>query len=516
MQELSINPYPSTRWSNIRVKFEIADTDAAEDATPTATSEAAISNLAQTHNRKDEASKKIAALEKDYFLLDGSFELPDETDNGEIGWWSGEISDENGELAVPQVLEFNFTKNHSSIGFTIVFDNKANEYATDFTIQIYDSIGNLLNEDVVIGNTSSVYISEMPVENYRKAKIIFTKTSKPFRRVRVCEVVFGIVEYFDKDNTTNMNLLYEVSLNAETFSAHELDITIDNIDKKYNMINPKGVYKFLQQGQKLDVEMGVGPEEHSVEKVNMGKFYYSYSQAEDDSITARITGHDLSYTLVRTRCRIGETGTWTVNDAVAAVIADSGLNITTIIPGSIGNRIVNKCIPYNLSHREAIRMIAQAAMCTCYFNRDDELVFEELDVAETAVDILDNDNMSVPAKISDLGRINRVELIVRDDYAETENIYTASNKEAGESERVRTFENPLAYNGQTVANWLLSIEQMRIKYELQERGNPAREIADTVKIYDAFGENRNAIITREEYMYDGTLSTNTEARGKSL
>lgn len=59
MQELSINPYTSTRWSNIRVKFEIADTDAAEDATPTATSEAAISNLAQTHNRKDEASKRL-------------------------------------------------------------------------------------------------------------------------------------------------------------------------------------------------------------------------------------------------------------------------------------------------------------------------------------------------------------------------------------------------------------------------------------------------------------------------
>jgi len=66
-------------------------------------------------------------------------------DNGEIGWWSGEISDENGELAVPQVLEFNFTKNHSSIGFTIVFDNKGKlNMLLDFTIQIYDSIGNLL------------------------------------------------------------------------------------------------------------------------------------------------------------------------------------------------------------------------------------------------------------------------------------------------------------------------------------------------------------------------------------
>lgn len=515
MQEISVNPYTSERWSDIRVKFELVDTDAAEDATPAATSEATISNLAQVHNRNDKMTKKMATLEKDYFLLDGSFELPDESDNGEIGWWSGEISDENRILITPQVLEFNFTKDHSSVGFTIFFDNKANEYASDFTIKVYDSMGILMDEDIVTDNNSNVYVSDMPVDRYRKVVITFTKTSKPYRRIRVCEVLFGIVEIFDKDNTTKMNLLYEVSLNAESFSSHELDITIDNSDKKYNMINPDGIYKYLQQGQELSAEMGVG-EERSVEKVNMGKFFYSYSQAEDDSITARITAHDLSFTLVSSRCRLGETGTWTVSEAVTAVIADSGLNITAIIPSNIGNRIINKCIPYNLSHREAFRMIAQAAMCTCYFNRDDELVFAELSVSETAVDILDNDNMSVPAKVKDTGRINRIELIVNDQYAETETIYTASNIETGENERVKTFENPLAHDGQNVVNWLLAIEQMRIKYELQERGNPAREIADIVKIYDAYNENRNAIITREEYMYDGTLTANTEARGNAL
>ena len=36
-------------------------------------------------------------------------------------------------------------------------------------------------------------------------------------------------------------------------------VTIENIDRKYNMINPQGIYKFLQQGQGLNVEIGVGP-----------------------------------------------------------------------------------------------------------------------------------------------------------------------------------------------------------------------------------------------------------------
>lgn len=513
MQEMINNPYISPRFSDIKVEFEVVDTNAAEDAIATVTSEAEISRLIQTHNRVNEMNKKLATLEPGYFLLDGSFIMPDTIINDEVGWWSNEISDENGILLTPQVLEFNFIEEHSSIGFTIIFDEKANEYSEEFIIQVFDDTNTLLNEDIVTENKSSKYISDMPVDGYRKVKITFSKTSKPHRRIRVCEVIFGIIETFNRDNTSELNLLYEVSLNTEVFSSHELSVVVDNKDRKYNMINPRGIYKYLQEGQVMKAELGVGSTQDSVEKVNMGKFYYSYSEAEDNAITARITAHDLSYTLVNTRCRIGTTGTWTVTEAVNAVLTDSGLDITASISSNIGSKIINKCIPYNLSHRETLRMIAQAAMSTCYFNRDDVLIFEEINVSEIEVDILDNDNMVVPAKIIDLGRINRVELIVKDEYAETENIYVATNKTNGEKERVKSFENPLVYEGQNVADWLLAICKMRTKYELQERGNPAREIADTTKIYDAYNENRNAVITREEYIYNGTLRVNTEARG---
>lgn len=497
------------------MKFELIDIDAAEDVTVTATSEAAISNLDQMHNSNIEITSKIATLEQNYFLLDSSFELPVETDNGELGWWSNEVSDENGNLEIPQVLEFNFTEDHSSMGFTIVFDDKANEYAADFTIQVYNSTDILLDEDIKTGNALNTYISEMPVDGYRKIIITFTKTSKPNRRVRVCEVAFGIIQTFDKSNTTAMNLLYEVSLNAETLPYNELNITIDNSNKKYNMINPNGIYKYLQQGQELDVKLGIGPTEEEVELINMGRFYYITSSAEDDSLTTKITANDLFYTLGNSICKTGVTGTWTVTEAVYAVINDSGLSITTSIPTTIGSRTINKCIPKNATHREALRLIAQASMSTCYFDRNDILVFVEI-AESTVVDTLDNVNMYKPPKVVDLGRMNKIELTVKDEYAGTESTYTATNKEIGESDKVKTYNNPLAYDGQSVANWLLSMAQKRIKYQLQERGNPAREIGDTVKIYDAYNENRNAIMTKEEFIYDGTLRANTEAIGSTI
>ena len=156
--------------------------------------------------------KKLATLEQNYFLLDGSFELPDETDNGEVGWWSGEISDSNG--AINQVLEFNFTEPQSSIGFTIAFDEKANQYATDFKIEVFDPSDSLVSEDIVVGNTLNRYISEMPVDGYKRVKITFTKTSQPFRRIRVSEVVWHSSRIYD-EILTDLNYFTRFLLSME-------------------------------------------------------------------------------------------------------------------------------------------------------------------------------------------------------------------------------------------------------------------------------------------------------------
>ncbi len=570
------NPYTDERWSNIRVVFELVDVDAAEDATPTVTSQAEISKLEQTHNRVVEIEKKLATLEQNYFLLDGSFELLDETDNGEVGWWSNEISDSNG--AINQVLEFNFTEPQSSIGFTVVFDEKANQYASDFKIEVFDPSDSPVSEDNVVGNTFSRYISEMPVDGYKRARITFTKTSLPFRRIRVSEVVFGIIQNFDDANTTDLRLLYETSPNMENLPANELTVTIENTDRKYNMINPKGIYKYLQEGQGLNAEIAINGE-----YVNMGRFYYTNSTAEDSSMTAQIVAHNQFYALDRGLYRKGINNVGTVLGIVTDIIEDSGVDLNIEIPPTIANSVIGRNIPI-VSHREALRMVAQASMSSCYIDRLGSLKFEEL-AESTPTDTLNNSNLYTPAKVEVKEYINTIETTAYNAYVDTwdgkteiyqgsvvvngtkdvwittngaqitdvaitngtlnsaehymyasklnitatgdadvemtgyhielrETIYRAQNLN-GNPESIKQVENPLIRkeNAQAFADWCLSVAQKRLTYKLQERGNPAREIADTVKIYDAYNENRNAIITKQEYQYDGTLKANTEAWG---
>lgn len=508
MQPLIQNPYSPERWSNIRVKFQLIDVDAAENASASATSGATISKLVQTHNRVDSMDKKIASGEHNYFVLDGSYTLPKEDDNGEVGWWSGEISGAGGVFAIPQILEFNFSSDQSSVGFMIVFDDKANQYAADFKIQVYDSASVLIGEDIVTGNNRASYVSNMPVDGYRKVKITFLKTSIPFRRVRVAEVVFGIIQTFDETNTTELKLLYEISPWMENLPSRELTLTVENLDRRYNMINPQGIYKYLQEGQGMDTQIGIGETQSTIELVNMGRAYYTSSAAEDSSMTAKLLAHDWFY-FMDGKCRIGTTGTWTVSEAVAAVIADSSLPIIVNIPSEIGSRVIGKCIPSDATHKEAIRLIAQAAMAVCFFNRENELEFVEFALGPV-VDTLNNDNLYEPANVSVSDRINKVEITARNEYAETEVIYTATNKEPGEVDKVKSIDNPLVTSSD-VAEWILAVLQKRIIYSLTERGNPAREIGDTVKIYDAYGENRNALITREECSFNGTLRANSAA-----
>lgn len=572
----SYDPYPDERWSTARVTFELVDIDAAEDATPTVTSEAEISKLAQTHNRVVEMEKKLATLEQNYFLLDGSFELPDENDNGEVGWWSGEISDSNGQIN--QVLAFSFTEPQSSIGFTVVFDEKANQYATDFKIEIFDPSDSLVGEDNVVGNALSRYVSEMPVDGYKRVKITFTKTSLPFRRIRVSEVVFGIIQDFTDENTTDLKLLYEISPSMENLPANELIVTIENTDRKYNMINPKGIYKYLQEGQGLNTEIAINGE-----YVNMGRFYYTNSTAEDSSMTAQIVAHNQFYALDRGLYRKGVNNVGTVLGIVTDIIDDSGIQLNINIPTVIANRVIGRNIPI-VSHREALRMVAQASMSSCYIDRLGNLKFEEL-AESTPTDTLDNDNLYTPAKVEVKEYINTIETTAYNAHVDTwdgkteiyqgsvvingtkdvwittngaqvtdvtvtngtlnnaehymyasklnvtavgdadieltgyqielrETIYRAQNLN-GNSEAIKQVENPLIRkeNAQAFADWCLSVAQKRLTYKLQERGNPAREIGDTVKIHDAYNENRNAIITKEEFTFDGTLRANTEARG---
>lgn len=493
-------PYADTRKISVQTIYELIDVTAADDATVTATSEASISRLNQTADKIQLMTKRIATCEPNQWRLDGRFQPPD-TENFEIGWWSNAMSGSNKAFAAPQVLTFAFSQNENSNGFTVIFDDKTGDCASDFTISTYNSDNVLLTSATVTGNSDAIKYVPLPTTGYRKVVATFTKTSLPYRRLRVAEFVFGQIQTFDGDDISGIETTFEISPTMESLPSKALTLTINNIDKRYNVLNPVGIYRFLQKGQGILVQLGINDE-----YVNLGRFYFRESKANDDALTVSIYANDMFITLDKTTCTIGQSGTWTVLQAVTAVIADSGQSIVFDIPTSIGARTVQKCIPSNTTHREAIRLIAQAGRCICFFDRYNTLMFREFDLS-SYVDELNDDRIAKRPTITDTGSINTVVVTARDEYNdEAEDVvYTSTDKESDETENALEITNDLVAS-QDTADWLLQMAKFRIEYDITEQGNPARELCDSVKVYDIYGENKNTLTVKETFRFDGGLS----------
>lgn len=473
------NPYADERKINSEAYFELIDVDAHQHATVIGSTQAAISEINQTFDKVLFMTKKIATLEPNEWQLNSTYKLVSNSgDNAEIGYWSEAISDAQGNIDITLAFDFDTPQNSKAI--TVIFDDATNNYATDFTIQI--SGEGVFTPVIVTDNTQ--YMCEVVVNalSYTKLELNFTKTNKPHRRIRVSEVVFGSLKKFTSNDISMVSIQTQATLDSSALPSGQIRLTIDNSDRAYNIINPNGVYRYLQEGQGISSYITINGE-----KLPLGYFYFQTSESDDNSMNVTITGYDKMYTFNDVIINIGGTGLWTVAEAVVAVLAEAGYSVKLNMPDEISARIIGKQFPENVSVREALRLIAQAARCACFFDCMGRLQFIEFN-ADEEVDYLNNDNMAQYPKITDTGLINSVVVT-----GAGKQIYTASNIAAGEDERVLNIENPLVIS-RDVAAWLLDIAKYRIEYSISDRGNPARGLFDVVKISDIYGENRNGVL----------------------
>ena len=169
-------------------------------------------------------------------------------------------------------------------------------------------------------------------------------------------------------------------------------------------------------------------------------------------------------------------------------------------------------MPPETTHREALRLIAQAAMTIMYIDRLDRLTAKDINFAQS-VDELTARNMTSWGNAKDTGLINKVTVEAADEYSEgAPIIYTASNQQAGEPLQLLEINNPLA-NSQAVAEWILALAGKRNQYTITSQGNPARDLADCVSIESVYGTHDKAAVIKQEINLSGSLLDSITAYG---
>lgn len=532
--------YAPSRKTIATVQFDILDNTAYDDNTCTVTSEAEISRLSQMDNKVRRMSSRYATFEKDYWRLDGTFCLPPKkseavSDGLELGWWSNTLSDANGAFTPTQVVVCTFTNDHSTAGITIAFDPATDEYAADFDIDVFDAANTVIDHLSVTGNTKSLYVHRRGLDKYRKIVITIRKWAKPYRRARITEIDFGLVEVYTGEKLIKMNLIEEMNVTGDTIPANELKFTVDNTDREFNILNPEGFYKYLNKRQEVNASIGVEIAPEVFEYIDIKKYYLTDWQSNEGALTTTFTARDALELLNQYEYNTPYTGT--LYGLAADVLIKAGIAGYYLDP--ILQDIPTTGFPTKINSRKAMQCIGIAAQCAVYQARTGNFnvrQFKELDARTTYIQFageadmfagiayvatdsgylmknISFDNVYAPPQIK-LGKlIKSITINVYSGSSKTE--YVFSNVGAAEGSALK-LDNPLIQSitlAQNVAAWLLSESNQRALYSVNWRQNPALEPGDIVIVEDSFGAKKQSRITKQEFEYAGYLSGKTETKG---
>lgn len=324
----------------------------AVDVTAKADSNLSV-NDTQTFSKLEELKKpnlqeiKYSTLEKNHFVLDGkSQNMGSNVSN--VGWWSNEMSDSQGQFETPLTMEITFSQVHSSLGLTLTFSQYA--YPNRLKIQYYNANDTLILENTYYPDNHN-YFCEDTVANYRKIIITFYSTNIPYRYLKLYRILYGRMVVFEGDSLISANLLEQVNLLSDELSINTLDFTVYSDDDRFNILNPQGVYSTLQQRQELRAYQVKNDTTY-----NMGAFYIDNWQSKNDN-KMEFRGIDLIGLLDKADFDGGMYSNITAENLIASIMQSAGFSSDYYsIQQNLKNISLKGYIP-QCTHREALQQV---------------------------------------------------------------------------------------------------------------------------------------------------------------
>lgn len=162
-------------------------------------------------------------------LLDGTFlPLPYDLQNAILGFWSNEVSGEDGVFSSPVVLVLESDLLFSSNGFTLRFDTNRNVFPTNIKVQwfkINDGVDVFLGEELLRPNNSVFSFSNL-VDSFNKVVFTFNALNTPKNRFVLQGIDFGAEVFFYGDELKRISLIQEIDPISTEISINTADFEI--------------------------------------------------------------------------------------------------------------------------------------------------------------------------------------------------------------------------------------------------------------------------------------------------
>lgn len=231
----------------VAIRYGDVAPEAKENFVPTA-SESEFDNLSQLQQYNLDFPNYANPCELYQTVLDGTaLAFPSIPERENLGFWSRQISNDDGTFNEPIVLELQSEGLYSSRGLTLTFDTNNGIFATRLNVKwlrITDKEITTLSEKEYTPD-NAVYFCNNAVEYYNKIIITFYSINMPKNRLKFRSIDYGYGTVFYGYELKNVKLIQEIDPISTQITINTTDFIIDSkgeIEYSFQERQPLNIY----------------------------------------------------------------------------------------------------------------------------------------------------------------------------------------------------------------------------------------------------------------------------------
>lgn len=383
------NIYQLGRQTQAEVKFSLVAPEAKEVATVAFPTQTVFSRGEQVIDNISGVGAPIATFEPNLWRLDGTFVLPlmPVESNMQVGFWSSQRSDGDGNLNPNLVIDITFDLIQSIRRFGVAFDEASNNFCTHMKVIAYDSSNNVILDEEVFSDTA--YANTLGgATGVKSCKFIFISTNNPYRHLRVSEIDFGVIVTFTNTDIINLSLTTEGEITGRRFPYSQLTLRVANEDR-FNILDPESYAQFLYTRQPFEYRHGLVLPDGSTEWVYMGAYYLQDKQISDDAVNFTCYGKtSILDNFIFTGSSLQEL---TIGNVIDLVLKD--INFDYYVSSELYQTPVVTAYLGTVDYRTALVMLADMSTSLAFENQDNTIVFKNILDGQLSTDNLTYDNI---------------------------------------------------------------------------------------------------------------------------
>lgn len=360
---------PKRNLGFLKVKFNIVDPETNPDLS--SNSEEIFSDLDNIKETTIPQSKNYATLEKNFWLLNDSQPIYG-SEELEQTYVSSYMSDKNCLFSDKSCITLTSSVYLTTLGLTMVFDSIEKNYAKKLKVKAYRDSTMIMDKDYTLSSYSDrlIFADNEELVRWNKIEIYFIESSLPYRRIRVNQLLFGIMETYTDENLISAESKEKTTMINSELPTHTFKFTIDNMNKLFNPDNPQGWYRYILQQQPISYEWGYQLDDGTIEWILGGKMLLTGSVEVGENQVSFSTTSLINYLTKVYKKGVYNSSGRSLYDLAVDVLEDSNIDSSQYNLWS-GLKSIKTDAPLpKLEARQLLQIIATTGNCILFTNRE--------------------------------------------------------------------------------------------------------------------------------------------------